>query len=115
MAEVGLREASDAEIAAVFRANANHIVATLDSEPVVYIRLQTIEGRRWGTINMLSTVAPSAVAMVFYTLKRRLKEERVPIHATATADGSGRLLRLIGLVPTDETVVGKRVWVWTPE
>ena len=115
MTDVALRMASDAEIAAIFRAGADHIVATLDGEPVVYVRFQTIEGRRWGMINMLSSVAPSFVPGVFYALKRRLAEEREPIYALATNEGSARLLGLIGLEPTSEESVGKKVWVWTPQ
>lgn len=115
MPGVGLREASDAEIAAIFRAGADHIVATLDGEPVVYVRLQTIEGRRWGMINMISTVAPFAVPRVFYALRRRLLEEAEPIYALCEGGAvPRRLLRLIGLKPTAETSVGKQVWVWTP-
>ena len=114
MDRVSLRAASDAEIAAIFRAGADHIVATLDGEPVVYVRFQTIEGRRWGMINMFSSVAPSFVPKVFYTLKRRLADEREPIYALAQTAQSPRLLRLIGLKPTGEKSVGKDVWVWTP-
>ena len=106
--------ASDAEIAAIFRAGADHIVATLDGEPVVYVRFQTIEGRRWGMINMLSSGAPSVVPRVFFALKRRLAEEREPIYALAQTAQSPRLLRLIGLEPTGETSVGKDVWRWMP-
>ena len=111
---VALRGASDAEIAAIFRPHADHIMATLDGEPVVYVRFQTIDGRRWGLLNMVGAVAPSRVQPVFYTLRRRLRQEREPIYALATNAGSARLLRLIGLEPTNEIWAGKQVWAWTP-
>jgi hypothetical protein len=114
MASIALRDASDAELASVFRASADHIIGTVDGTPVVYVRLQTVDGRRWGTINMLNTISKASVLPMFLALKRRLQQEREPIYATATNWESARLLRLIGLVPTEETAVGKQVWVWTP-
>jgi hypothetical protein len=114
MADVALRGASDGEIAAVFRANAEHIMATLGDEPVVYVRFQTIDGRRWGLLNMVGTVPLTCIKPVFYALRRRLRQECEPIYALATNAASARLLRLIGLEPTTEIWAGKQVWVWTP-
>ena len=115
MADIALREPSDAELAAVFRPSADHVVATLDGEPVLYVRFQTIDGRRWGLINMLSVVSTITIPTMFYALRKRLRREREPVYALATNEGSARLLRLIGLEPTAETYIGKKVWVWTPE
>lgn len=114
MSEIALREASDAELAAIFRARAEHVIGTVDSIPVVFVRFQTIDGRRWGSINMLSGIDAAIVPRMFYALKRRLRQEHEPIYALAQSETSPRLLRLIGLEPTDEFSVGKRVWVWTP-
>jgi hypothetical protein len=112
--KVALRDATDAEIARVFRMDADHVTATLDGEPVVYVRFQTIEGRRWGMLNVLSVVAPSCVPRLFYALRRRLAEECEPIYALAQNEKSPRLLRLVGLRPTGEFSVGKEIWRWTP-
>jgi hypothetical protein len=115
MASVVLRDASDDELAAIFRAQAENIVATVDGEPVAYVRFQTIEGRRWGVLNMLSGVAPSVVPAVFYALRRRLVEEAEPIYALCEGSArAARLLRLVGLSPTGETSAGKEVWRWMP-
>jgi hypothetical protein len=114
VANVALREASDSEIAAIFRAGADHVMATVDGEPVAYARYQTIDGRRWAMLNVLAPIAPRNVPVVFYALKRRLCEEREPVYVQANRDSSTRLLRLLGLAPTGEVFLGKAVWLWTP-
>jgi hypothetical protein len=114
MTDIALRDASDAEIAAIFRASADHIVGTVNGQAVIYVRFQTIEGRRWGMINMLSSVAPSVVPELFYAFRRRLAEECEPIYALAQSAQSPRLLKLLGLRPTGESSVGKDIWRWMP-
>jgi hypothetical protein len=114
LASIALREASDAEIAAIFRLGADHVMATVDGQPVAYARYQTIEGRRWAMLNIIAPIAPGNVSMVFYALKRRLQEECEPVYVAAQSASSTRLLRLLGLEPTGETFAGKEVWAWMP-
>jgi hypothetical protein len=112
---VALREASDDEIARVFRVNAEHVIATVDGAPAVYLRFQAVSGRRWALMNMLSEIKPSMARQLFYVLRSRLREECEPIFVLAETERSPRLLRLIGLLPTGEVFAGKEVWRWTPE
>lgn len=114
MTEIKLRSPTDAELSMVFRPHANHVVGTVDGEPVVYIRFQTIDGRRWGMMHILGAVAPAVFPKLFYAVRRRLTQEREPVYALAQNAQSPRLLRLIGLEPTGEVSVGKEVWRWTP-
>ena len=114
MAELALREATDAEILAIFRAGSADVMATIDGQPVAYARFLTVEGRRWAMMNVIASISRRDVIRVFYLLKRRLMEECQPVYVLAQSVSSPRLLRLLGMEPTGEKSAGKDVWVWTP-
>lgn len=114
MAAIALRDASDAEILAIFRARADNVVATVDGQPVAYARFQTIEDRRWAFLDVFASIAPADVTKVFYAFKRRLRQERQPVYVLAQSAGSIRLLRLLSMEPTGESSAGKEVWLWKP-
>lgn len=115
MASVALRDASDAEIAAIFRARAEHVVGTINGIAVVYARLQTIDDRRWAMLNVLSPVPRSSAVALFIRLRRWLEQECRPVYVLRESEASGRLLELLGFYPTGEFSVGKEVWRWKPQ
>jgi hypothetical protein len=114
LAEVALREATDDEIVAIFRAGSADVMATIDGQPVAYARFVTVDDRRWAMMNLIASISPRDVARVFYALKRRLRQEPPPVYVLAQGVSSTRLLRLLGMEPTGENTAGKDVWAWTP-
>lgn len=115
MVTTEVREATDAELAAIYRANAEHVVGAVDGKAVAYASFRRIDGRLWGMFGMLAPVARTNSVKLFYPLRQHMYAKNEPVFGLAQDDTSERLLRLIGLQPTDEVYAGKKVWIWIPE
>ncbi len=112
---VEFREATDAELAAIYRRNSEHEVCAVDGVPVAHIGLCAVAGRFWGVFAVLVEVDAHVNRRVFYQFRRRLRERTTTIHVMANDAGAERLLWLLGLRLTDEVYAGKRVWIWMPD
>ena len=116
MADVVLRKATVDEIARIYcPPEAEHIVGEIDGVAVAWIGFREIEGRLWGMFGMLTTAAPFVCMHLFYQFRKRLHQKTQPVVVLANDAKAMRLLRLLGLVPTDEIYAGKQVWAWTPQ
>lgn len=116
MAGVALRAATVDEIARIYcPPEAEHIIAEVGGEAVAWIGFRKIEGRLWGMFGMLTAAAPSVCVHLFWQFRKRLHQKTEPVVVLANDAQAMRLLRLLGLKPTEETYAGKQVWVWTPE
>lgn len=115
MPSVEVREPTDAELAALYRTEAEHVLGTLDGVPMVYLSFRRIEGRLWGMFGVLAPIGAHQCRALFYRLRRCLLEKTEPVYGLARDEGTERLVRLMGLQPTDEVYAGKKVFIWIPE
>jgi hypothetical protein len=81
------------------------------SEPLAFGGFWRHSGRLWGFLHVFKAVPPS---MLVRTMKRKLEElgEEAYVVRDSNHASSEKLLRLIGLVETDEVIGGMRVWKW---
>lgn len=115
MTSVEVREPTDAELAALYRANAEHVIGTIDGQPAAYVSFRRIEGRLWGMFGVLAAIDSPHCQKLFYPLRRCLREKTEPVYGLAQDATTERLVRLMGLRPTDEVYAGKKVFIWIPE
>ncbi len=109
---VEFREATDAELADIYRRNSEHEVCAVDGVPVAHIGFCAVADRVWGTFAVLVEVDEQTRRRMFYQFRRRLHQRSTTVHVLANDAGAERLLCLLGLQPTDEVYAGKRVWIW---
>lgn len=109
---VEIRPARADEVVAFYATQVTpYWTAVADGELVAMGRIIEVDGRAWAFFNVRPVTSKSGVAIV-RAVRRGLIEAQRTVHVQAENEDAGRLLRILGFTPTDETANGKQVWRW---
>lgn len=114
-----VRKATAGEVLAIYGAGLTNIVGTFDGQPVAMVSLYRMEERLWAMMSLMRPPPLKARVSIVRELRKGLRGIGEPVWVAAQTEASERLLRLVGLIPTAETMgvradgSARRVWQWT--
>jgi hypothetical protein len=109
------RPAHAAEILQVFGASMEHSVGLVDGIPVGMVSLKRFDNRLWAMLTMLKAPDETWYRMqIVQALRKEMKRLAEPVWVVQDGEQAAKLLKLVGLNPTDETMGHRRVWMWAP-
>lgn len=114
-----VRKATPGEVLAVYGAGMTNIVGAFDGQPMAMVSMYRMEGRLWAMMSMMAPPPAKARISIVRELRKGLRDLGEPVWIVAQNSQAGRLLELIGLIPTAETMgmradgTARGVWQWT--
>lgn len=112
-----IRNATDLEVANFYGSETTHKVMLVNGEPVAMTHCSRVNGRLWVMLKVNGQLSTQHASKLFWAARHKLREIGAdePAYTVCQFPSAERFLATLGFVPTDETLDGHRVWMWTSE